>query len=89
VALPQSGLVVEPGTRDLLETAVQAGAEVVGGLDPAGYDGDPVEHLDAVFGIAARHGCKVDIHLHDQGDLGVWEVRLIVERTRALGSPGG
>jgi cytosine deaminase len=53
VALPQSGLVVEPGTRDLLETAVQAGAEVVGGLDPAGYDGDPVEHLDAVFGIAA------------------------------------
>ena len=67
---------------------MQAGAEVVGGLDSAGYDGDPVEHLDAVFGIAARRGCKVDIHLHDQGDLGVWEVRLIVERTRALGLAG-
>jgi cytosine deaminase len=88
VAFPQSGVLVEPGTRDLLEAAVHAGAEVVGGLDPAGYDGDPVEQLDAIFGIAARRGCKVDIHLHDQGDLGVWEVKLIVERTRALGLVG-
>ena len=88
VAFPQSGMLVEPGTRDLLQAAIQAGAEVVGGLDPAGYDGDPVSHLDAIFGIAAHHGCKVDIHLHDQGELGAWEVRLIVDRTRALGLAG-
>ncbi|MBA2449159.1 MAG: amidohydrolase family protein [Chloroflexi bacterium] len=88
VAFPQSGMLVEPGTRELLEAAVEAGAECVGGLDPAGVDGDPVEHLDAIFGIAARHGAGVDIHLHDCGELGAWEVRLIVERTRALGLAG-
>ena len=88
VAFPQSGMLVERGTRDLLEAAVEAGAEAVGGLDPAGYDGYPVAHVDAIFAIGSRHGCKVDIHLHDQGDLGAWEVRLIVERTRALGLAG-
>ena len=88
VAFPQSGMLVEPGTRELLEAAVEAGADCVGGLDPAGIDGDPVEHLDAVFGIAARHGRGVDIHLHDRGELGAWEVRLIIERTRALGLAG-
>ena len=47
VAFPQSGLLVRPGTAGLLEAAVRAGAELVGGLDPAGFDQRPVEHLDA------------------------------------------
>jgi cytosine/adenosine deaminase-related metal-dependent hydrolase len=69
VAFPQSGLLVRPGTAELLEAAVRAGAELVGGLDPAGFDHQPVEHLDAIFAIAGRHGCGLDIHLHDGGEL--------------------
>ena len=69
VAFPQSGLLVRPGTAELLEGAVRAGADLVGGLDPAGFDHRPVEHLDAVFAIAGRHGCGLDIHLHDGGEL--------------------
>lgn len=88
VAFPQSGVLVRPGTAELLEDAVRAGAHLVGGLDPAGFDGDPVGHLDVVFGIAERQGCGVDIHLHDSGELGAWEIELIVERTRALGLSG-
>jgi len=88
VAFPQSGLFGEPGTVELLDAAVAAGADLVGGLDPAGLDGDPVRHLDAVFGIAERRGCGVDLHLHDGGELGRWQVGLIVERTRALGLAG-
>jgi cytosine deaminase len=88
VAFPQSGLLVRPGTAGLLEAAVRAGAELVGGLDPAGFDRRPVEHLDAVFAIADRHGCGVDIHLHDGGELGAFGIDLIVERTRALGLAG-
>jgi cytosine deaminase len=56
VAFPQSGLLVRPGTVELLEAAVRAGADLVGGLDPAGFDHRPAEHLDAIFAIAARHG---------------------------------
>ena len=88
VAFPQSGLMVAPGTADLLDAAIRAGASVVGGIDPAGFDGDAVAHLDCIFGIADRHGCGVDVHLHDRGSLGRWELGLVIERTRALGLQG-
>jgi cytosine deaminase len=88
VAFPQSGLLVRPGTAELLEAAVRAGAELVGGLDPAGFDHRPVEHLDVIFAIAGRHGCGLDIHLHDGGELGAFTIDLILERTRALGLAG-
>lgn len=88
VAFPQSGLLVAPGTTDLLEAAMTSGADLVGGLDPAGIDGDPIAHLDTIFGLAERHGSGVDIHLHDRGTLGRWEIGLIVDRTRALGLAG-
>ena len=88
VAFPQSGMLVAPGTAGLLEAAVRAGAELVGGIDPAGFDGDAVAHLDTIFAIAERSGCGVDLHLHDRGALGRWEMGLVVERTRALGMQG-
>lgn len=88
VAFPQSGMLVNPGTAELLEAAVHNGASLVGGIDPAGFDGDAVTHLDTIFGIAERNGCGVDIHLHDRGSLGRWEVGLVIERTRALRMEG-
>ena len=88
VAFPQSGMLVEPGTAELLDAAVGAGCEAVGGLDPAGFDADPARHLDTVFAIAERRSCKVDIHLHDRGELGAWQIEQIIERTRALGLAG-
>ena len=48
----------------------------------------PAEHLDTIFAIADRHGCGLDIHLHDPDELGAFEVDLIIERTRALGLAG-
>jgi len=88
VAFPQSGLLVAPGTVELMDAAMSAGADLVGGIDPAGFDGEPVEHLDAIFALADRHGCGVDLHLHDRGALGRWEMGLVIERTRALGLTG-
>lgn len=88
VAFPQSGLLTAPGTADLLEEALRAGADLVGGIDPAGVDGDAVTHLDTIFGIADRHGCGIDLHLHDRGSLGRWELGLVIERTRALAMQG-
>jgi cytosine/creatinine deaminase len=88
VAFPQSGIVRDPGTADLLDAAVRAGADIVGGLDPCAHDRDPVAHLDVVFGIAQRHGIGVDIHLHEAGELGAFTFELIAERTAALGMQG-
>jgi cytosine deaminase len=88
VAFPQQGILVRPGTSELLEEAVAAGVEHVGAVDPAGYDGDAAACLDVVFGIAERTGCGVDVHLHDAGDLGREQVALMIERTRVLALGG-
>lgn len=88
VAFPQSGLLVRPGTLELLDKALSLGADLVGGLDPSGMDRDPKGHLDAIFGLAETHGKGVDIHLHEAGTLGAFSLDLIMERTRALGMQG-
>ncbi|MEV0587988.1 amidohydrolase [Nonomuraea sp. NPDC050310] len=88
VAFPQHGVLVNPGTAELLEEALKNGVAAIGGLDPAGVDRDPVRHLDLVFGLADRYGALLDLHLHDGGSLGAWELELIAERTRALGLGG-
>ncbi|MEU4800910.1 amidohydrolase [Actinosynnema sp. NPDC023587] len=88
VAFPQCGILREKGTADLLEAALRAGADLVGGLDPAGYDRDPVGHLDVVFGLADKHQRGVDVHLHDAGSLGAFQIELICERVAALDMRG-
>jgi cytosine deaminase len=88
VAFPQSGIRIEPGVLDLLDAAMADGAEIVGGLDPIGIDGDLDGHLDAVFGLADKHGAGIDIHLHDPGHQGALELRDIAARTKAAGLGG-
>lgn len=88
VAFPQTGMLISPGTAELMDAALAQGVEHVGGIDPAGLDRDPVRHLDIVFAMAEKHGSGVDIHLHDGGTLGVYQFELIIERTRALGLAG-
>jgi len=88
VAFPQTGLLIAPGTEALLDRALAMGVETVGGLDPAGIDGDPEEHLRIIFDLAVKHGAGVDIHLHDRGELGLWEIGRIADFTKALGLAG-
>ncbi len=88
VAFPQTGVMLRPGTLDLLDQAVLDGAQVIGGLDPIGVDNDPTGQLNAIFAIASRRGCGIDIHLHDRGETGAMTIEMIAERTRALGLAG-
>lgn len=88
VAFPQSGLMVRPGTYELLDAALSAGADIVGGLDPSSMDRDPKGSLDAVFALAQKHGKPVDIHLHEPGELGAFTMEMILDRTAALGMQG-
>ena len=88
VAFPQGGVVGAPGVPALLDAALREGADLIGGLDPAGLDGDPDGQLDIVFGLAERHGCGVDLHLHDPAEQGAAQLRSIAARTTALGLAG-
>ncbi|PPA76418.1 cytosine deaminase [Achromobacter spanius] len=88
VAFPQSGLLVRPGTAQLLDQALAQGADVLGGLDPSAIDRDPAQSLDVLFGLANKHGKPVDIHLHEPGELGAFTLDLILDRVQALGMQG-
>ncbi|HEY1863091.1 MAG TPA: amidohydrolase family protein [Roseiarcus sp.] len=88
VAFPQSGVTTEKGAPALMAGALSAGADLVGGLDPAGFDGDVKGQLDIIFGLAQRFGKGIDIHLHDGGEIGAGELHDIAERTIAAGMQG-
>ncbi|MBD9372717.1 amidohydrolase family protein [Rhizobium sp. ARZ01] len=88
VAFPQQGLLCRPGTTELIRQAIDMGVETVGGLDPAGIDGDPDGQLRFVFDLAVEKGAGVDIHLHDKGELGAWQIERIADYTEASGLAG-
>lgn len=88
VAFPQFGLLTNPGTLEVMAAALDAGADLVGGIDPGGLEGDLHGHLDAVFGLADRAGRDLDIHLHDGGEDGLAQIREIAARTIAGGRQG-
>lgn len=88
VAFPQSGVMVMPGTLELLDEALSQGCEVLGGIDPCGIDRDPKGQLDAIFALAVKYQRPIDIHLHEAGDLGAFTMELMFERIRANGMQG-
>ncbi|NMR29102.1 amidohydrolase [Crystallibacter degradans] len=88
VAFPQQGVVTRPGTASLLRDAVEMGATAIGGVDPAGFDDDPIGQLKAIFGLACDLDSEIDIHLHDPGELGMWQVKAIIDWTRRTGMEG-
>ena len=88
VAFPQLGVMRHPGMVDLLDAALAAGADVLGGIDPASIDGDITGQLDALFGLAERRGVGLDFHLHTSGSLGIHELEQVAARTKAAGMQG-
>ncbi|WP_087048595.1 amidohydrolase family protein [Caballeronia ptereochthonis] len=88
VAFPQSGMLVRPGTVELFASALAEGADVLGALDPALIDGDPVASLNATFALAERSRKPIDIHLHEPGAVGAFTLKLLLDRVEALGMQG-
>ena len=88
VAFPQYGVLAAPGTYELMDEALAMGADLVGGIDPIGQDGDLDGQLDLVFRLAGKHGAGIDIHIHDPGEAGLREIAALAERTRAAGLEG-
>jgi cytosine deaminase len=84
VAFPQAGILREDGIPELLEAALDNGADLIGGIDPCALDGDPEAHLDVIFDLAEKRGVDLDIHLHEPGRTGKRTLRMILDRARAL-----
>lgn len=88
VAFPQSGVQSQPGIPDQLSAAIDAGADLVGGIDPIAIDGDLDGQLDTLFAIAEKKDVGIDIHLHDPGANGQLEIAAVTRRAKAHSMAG-
>lgn len=69
VAFPQEGIVQDPGTADLLEEALERGADVIGGMpDNERSDEDVRAHVDHCLALARSYDVPVDMHVDETDD---------------------
>lgn len=78
VAFPQHGL-LRDNVISLMKDAMRNGADIVGGLDPAGIDRNIEKSLYEVMNLATEFDADIDIHLHDGGHVGYYTVDKLAE----------
>lgn len=64
-AFPQEGLTDNPGTEELIVTALKRGARVIGAAP--NYDADHAGQIRRIFALAREFGVDIDMHL-DSGN---------------------
>jgi len=89
VAFAQDGLAREPGASALMREAMEAGADVAGGIPWIEYtDADMQAHVDEVFGLAAEFDTPVSMLVDDAGDAGLRTLEMMALRTIEQGWQG-
>jgi len=69
VAFPQNGIFAFPGGRELMDTAMQLGADVVGGIPHLEHTREEgAASVSYVFDLAEKYGALVDIHCDEIDD---------------------
>jgi cytosine/adenosine deaminase-related metal-dependent hydrolase len=78
VAFPQHGL-LRDNVIPLMKEAMRSGAQLVGGLDPAGIDRNIEKSLYETMNLATEFNAEIDIHLHDGGHVGFYTIDKFTE----------
>ncbi len=85
-AFAQEGLTQEMQTYAMLEEALGAGADLVGGCPYT--DPDPIRHIGLVFDLAERFGTAIDFHLDFDLDPNGSLVPAVIAETQRRGFGG-
>jgi len=85
-AFAQEGLTNDPGTEELLEAALEQGADLLGGCPYT--DTDPLGQIERLFAMALRHGVDLDFHLDFDLDPGWTHLEAVCEATMRHGWQG-
>ncbi|MDA4124491.1 MAG: amidohydrolase family protein [Thaumarchaeota archaeon] len=89
VAFPQEGILRDAGTEELLEQALELGADVVGGIPWYESTREASEHhTDFVFDLAKRHGKDVHALIDDTSDPGSKNIEYLLSKTIREGFKG-
>ncbi|MEI3606181.1 amidohydrolase family protein [Pseudogracilibacillus sp. SE30717A] len=87
VAFPQHGI-LRSQSVSLVREALQNGASLVGGVDPASLDGNIEKSLQTVMELAVEANANIDLHIHDPGHLGIFTFKRLAALTEEAGWQG-
>jgi cytosine/creatinine deaminase len=89
VAFAQDGIVREPGAAQLMQQAMELGADVAGGIPWIEYtDADIAQHIKVVFDLAERYDKDVSMLVDDAGDAGLRSLEIMALETIQRGRTG-
>ena len=86
IAFPQEGLLRDPGAYELMEAAIEAGADVVGGMPHWELDqAAQREHVRLCFDLAERFDRDLDLHVDETDDGGVRTLEMVADEALRRG----
>ena len=89
IAFPQEGLLRDPGAEELMVAAMEAGADVVGGMPHWELDDAARrEHVRRCFDVAVRFDADVDMHVDETDDGSVRTLAMVLDETERRGWQG-
>lgn len=89
IAFPQEAIIKDPGCEQLMWDAMEAGADIVGGM-PAHEDSpeDSKRHIEICFDIAQKYNADVDMHIDETDDPFYRTLEMLVDETIKRGWEG-
>src|SRR5436309_11793339 len=89
IAFPQEGLLRDPGAYELMEAALETGADVVGGMPHWELDeAAQREHVRLCFDLAQRFDRDIDMHVDETDDGGVRTLEMVADEALKRGYAG-
>ena len=89
IAFPQEGLLRDPGAHSLMEAALEAGADVVGGMPHWELDeASQREHVRLCFDLAERFDRDLDMHVDETDDGAIRTLEMVADEALARGFTG-
>jgi cytosine deaminase len=89
VAFPQEGILRNPGAEALMWEAMDAGADLVGGMpfNEKSY-ADSVRHIEIAFEIARKFDADIDMHVDETDDPRARTLEILADKTIENGWQG-
>jgi cytosine/creatinine deaminase len=82
VAFPQEGILRNPGCEELMWQAMEAGANLVGGMpfNERSF-ADSIRHIEIAFQIARKFNADIDMHVDETDDSNARTLEVLAEKT--------
>lgn len=89
VAFPQEGIIKDPGCEKLMWEAMEAGANLVGGMPANEHTpDDSKKHIEICFNIAEKYDADIDMHVDETDDPFYRTLEMLADETIKRGWQG-